>query len=256
MCVAAAIVGAAAIGAVGSAAAGSEAAGATKDATRAAISEQQAALDQQATLARPYTLLGQSAVPQLQALLGIKSGPGGAMGAPTDATTNANTLATLQATPGYQFAKQQGIDATKNAAAASGMLLSGNTLEGLDKFSTGLADSTYQQTVGNLENVVGLGQAAAAGQAANIGNAASNISGALIGQGNTLAGIDANTIAGITKSIGNGVNNYTTMQTLAGLNNPGGSPSIATPSYNYGSPSLGTTTYFGDAPGETTYFGG
>src|SRR5207302_4056878 len=76
--------------------------------------------------------------------------------------------------------------------------------------------------VGNLENVAGIGQAAAAGQAANIGNAATNVGNIAIGQGNTLAGIYANEAAGITKSIGNAYNTYELNQTLQGLGYGGG----------------------------------
>jgi hypothetical protein len=240
--VAAAIAGAAVVGAAGSAVAGSEAAGATKAASNAAIQQQQNALNQQAQLSAPYRQLGQSAIPQLQNLLGLTPGVN-----PTDA---------LRQTPGYQFQQQQGTQNTLNAANAQGMNLSGNTLEALSKFNQGLADTTYQQSVGNLENTVNTGQAAAAGQAANIGNAANNISNALINQGNTLAGIDANTVAGITKSVGNAANQYTTWQTLQGLNPTGQGAPAATPVYDYGAPSTGTTTYLGDEPGVTTTFGG
>lgn len=251
--VAAAVVGAAVIGAAGTAYAGSQAASATNSATNASIAEQNSALAQQAQLSAPYRNLGQSAIPTLQGLLGISSpspqqsggnstpgydpssgyriGPNGVVNQmiPSSGATPSGPAAFgggtpeqfLQNTPGYQFTLNQGLDATKNAAAASGMLLSGNTLQGLNQYAAGLADQTYQQQVGNLENVVGMGQAAAAGQAANIGNAASTISGNLINQGNTLAGIDANTVAGITKSIGNGVNNYTTLSTLNALDNQG-----------------------------------
>ncbi len=207
--VAAAVVGAAAIGAAGTAVAGSEAAGATKDATNAAISQQQAALNQQAELSKPYRALGESAIPTLQGLLGMNGQD------PTKA---------LQATPGYQFAKNEGLQATVNQASAMGMGLSGNTLQGLDRFATGLADQTYQQSVANQMGLVDIGQAAAAGQAANVGAASNNISNAMINQGNTLAGIDANTVAGITKSIGNGANQYMMYQTLQGLNNPNNNP--------------------------------
>lgn len=205
MCIAAAIVGAAVVGGVGSAVAGHEAAGATNNATNAAINEQNSALRQQATLSQPYRDLGQSAIPQLQDLLGL--GPKGAAG----------EQAALAATPGYQFAKTQGVQSTENAASAMGLTLSGNTLQGIDQFSTGLADSTYQNAVGNAENVVGMGQAAAAGQAANIGNAANNISGLVMNQGNTIAGIDANTVAGITKSIGGAADSYIMADTLKSL---------------------------------------
>lgn len=207
MCIALAIGAGAVVGAVGSAVAGSEAAGATKDASRAAIDQQNKALTEQGQLSQPYRDLGQAEIPTLKNLLGI----GGAD--PTKA---------LEATPGYQFAKGQGLQATTNQASAMGLGLSGNMLQGLDKFSTGLADQTYQSAVGNAENVVNTGQAAAAGQAANVGNAAGNISSTLVNQGNTLAGIDANTAAGISKSIGNAGNQYITATTLAGLQNPGG----------------------------------
>ena len=66
------------------------------------------------------------------------------------------------------------------------------------------------------------GQAAAAGQAQNVGTAAGNIGQALTAQGNNIAGIDANTVAGITKSIGNAGNQYLEYQTLQSLNNQGG----------------------------------
>lgn len=207
MCVAAAIVGGAVVGAAGSAIAGNKAAKATKSASQAAITEQEKALAQQERLSAPYRELGESGITQLKALLGI-SGSG------TDATS------ALRSTPGYQFARDQGLQAATNSATAQGLSLSGNTLEALDRFGTGLADQTYQQQVGNLENVVGLGQAAAAGQSANIGNAASNIGSTLINQGNAQAGISANTIAGITKAIGGGIDQYGQQQVLAGLMNP------------------------------------
>lgn len=323
------MVAAAVIGTVVSAAAtayaGSEASKATRDASNAAISEQQRALNQQAQLSAPYRQLGESAIPTLQSLLGIAppapptsgavpigaapqagggaytiggagqiqpqvAAPGGVaaaggtpvgnvptptgLGAPVGAVQTATgpvsvgpsidpRLAALQSTPGYQFAKEQGTQGAVNAATAQGLSLSGNTLEALSKFNAGLAEGTYQQTIGNLENVVGVGQAAAAGQAANIGNAASNISNTLYNQGQTQAGIDVNTIAGINKAIGSGINQATEAQTLAGLKNPRG-PAVtpdptASPNYSYGPGSVGTTTNFEDPGfgiGTTTNFEG
>jgi hypothetical protein len=239
--VAAAVVGAVVSGAA-TAYAGHEASSATKNASNAAIQQQQSALAQQAQLSAPYRQLGESAIPQLQSLLGL--GPGGSAGA----------LDTLRQTPGYQFAQEQGTKGTLNAASAQQMTISGNTLEDLAKFNQGLADTTYQQNVGNTLNAVNTGQAAAAGYASNVGNTANNISSNLINQGNTQAGIDVNTIAGITKSLGNAANQYTTNNTLQGLSQSGGG--YTPPSYNYGAPSTGQTTYFGepDGPGTTTNF--
>lgn len=204
MCIAGAIIGAAVIGAAGTAIAGHQAAQATQGATNAAINEQQNALSQQAQLSAPYRALGQANIPTLQALL----------------TPGSNQTDMLRSLPGYQFAQQQGTQNTVNQATAMGMGLSGNTLQALSQFNTGLADQTFQQEIGNLQNVVGMGQAAAAGQAANIGNAAGNISGALINQGNNLAGISANTIAGMTRAFGNAGNQYVMYNTLQNLMNP------------------------------------
>jgi hypothetical protein len=232
--VAGAVVGAAVVGAAGSAIAGSEAAGATNKASNAAIAEQQRALDQQAQLSQPYRDLGSSAISKYQDLLGL--GKGG----------NAAIESTLQSLPGYQFARDQGLQSTTNQATAMGLGLSGNTLQALDKYSTGLADQTYGEQVNRMLQPIQIGQAAAAGQAANVGTAASNIGTIGINQGNTNAGIDANTIAGITKAAGNGINNYQTMQTLNNLNNTG---SGNIPGYNVAT----TPTY---DPTSQTYTGG
>lgn len=202
--VAAAIFGGAALGAVGSAYAGSEAAGATRDASNAAVSQQQQALEQQKELSAPYRAIGEAAIPQYEALLGIgKDGSSGIQAA-------------LEQTPGYQFALSQGKTGIENMASAAGGV-TGNTLAALDKYNVGLADSTYEARIGDISRAVGTGQAAAAGQAQNVGNAAGNIGNILTAQGQTMAGIDANTIAGITKSIGGAADTYTTLQTIKAL---------------------------------------
>lgn len=214
--VAAAVIGGAIIAGGATAYAGSEAAGATKDATAASIAAQNSAQGRQQALNAPYAAIGTGgAIQQYEDLLGI-GGKG-----------NAGIEKTLAATPGHEFAKTQGLGATKNAASASGMALSGNTLEALDTFSTGLADSTYQNAVGNAQNAVTIGQNAAAGTGAGILQTGANIGNSLINQGNTIAGIDVNTAAGISKAIGSGASQYATYNTLQGLNNPyGGSPTV------------------------------
>jgi hypothetical protein len=238
--VAAAVIGSAVLGAGASIYAGDKAASSTQNATNASINQQNQALQQQAALSAPYRALGESAIPTLQNLLGLSPagggggrgidpssgfmiGPGGqitqaiAGGSPQGAPMGgADISGTLRNMPGYQFALNEGLNSTKNQATAMGMGLSGNTLQALDRYSTGLADQTYQQEVGNFMNVTGMGQAAAAGQAANIGNAANNTSNLIMNQGNTMAGIQANEIAGVTKAIGGRVDNYMTLSALMG----------------------------------------
>jgi hypothetical protein len=219
--VAAAIFGGSAVSEIGTLISGGAAAKATEQATQAAVAEQQAALAQQANLSAPYRALGSAAIPLYQQLLGL--GPGGSSG----------IISALQKTPGYQFAQQEGQTGIVNAASANGGI-SGNTLASLDEFNTGLAEGTYQSVLGDVQGAVGLGQAAAAGQASNIGTAAGNISNLVAQQGQTMAGIDANTIAGLTKAAGSGIQNYETLQALQALENPGGGGGASPESDIYG----------------------
>lgn len=223
--VAAAVIGV--VGAAGAAAtayAGSEAASATTDAANTAAAVQNNALTQEKAQAAPYTALGTSALPQYEALLGI--GPN---------ANSATTLAALQATPGYQFTQQQGEQGILNAGSAAGGL-SGNTLTALDQYNTGLADNTYQNAVGNAQGAVGLGQAAAAGTASNIGTTAGNLSNIAVNQGNNIANIDTAGAAALSKIVSGAGNQYTTLQYLNNQTNPGTSNS-----YGAGTPAAGTS---------------
>lgn len=222
--VAAAIIGAGVVGAVGSSVAASSAAGATNNATNANIAQQQSALSQQAALSQPYRDLGSSAIPQYEALLGI--GPQGSAGIGQ----------ALQNTPGYQFTQQQGQTGILNAASLGGGV-GGNTLAALDQYNTGLASGTYQSEVADIGGAVASGQAAAAGQAQNVGTSAANIGNAITAQGQTNAGIDANLAAALTKTAGNASNQYISAQTIGALNGQTGSTSVA-PSYAAGGTDL------------------
>lgn len=74
-------------------------------------------------------------------------------------------LQALQATPGYQFQLQQGNNAITAQNAATGGTGSGNEALALAKFNQGLAGTTYQNAVQNLQPFVNLAQNTA-GQAA------------------------------------------------------------------------------------------
>jgi hypothetical protein len=98
-----------------------------------------------------------------------------------DLTTPFNpTQAQLEATPGYQFIKSQGLQAVQNSAAAKGLGISGAALKGAADYATGLADSTYKDQF-NIDQ-------------ANKNNAYTKLLG-LVGNGSTAAnqtGIFAN----------------------------------------------------------------
>lgn len=227
--VAVAVAGAAVVGAVATTVASSNSASATRDATNASINAQQTAQEKQAALNAPYAAIGTGtpgspanagpgsgspgttgAIQQYQNLLGL--GPGG----------TADIEKTLAATPGYQFAKSQGLQAATNAGTLTNPGgISGNTLEALDKFGTGLADTTYQEAVGNAQNAVTIGQNAAAGTGSGILQTGSNVSNLISNQGNTIAGIDANQAAGLSKVASGAASNYATLNTLNNLNSTG-----------------------------------
>lgn len=89
--------------------------------------------------------------------------------------------------PGFQFSQNQGINAIQNAASASGQLNSGNLLQSLDEFGQGLSQQYYQNYMGNLAGLSGLGQQSSglAQQGAN--NLGGNIAGAYTNLGNSQA---------------------------------------------------------------------
>lgn len=120
------------------------------------------------------------------------------------------TMASLAATPGYQFILQQGLQGVQNSYAASGLGTSGPALKGAANYAEGLAGTTYQQQFENylaqnqqiynmLGGVVSQGQASAAGlagpavqsgasQASMLGQAGSALAAGTVGGANALSG--------------------------------------------------------------------
>jgi hypothetical protein len=134
----------------------------------------------------------QGGVQQLGNVLGLNGASG-----------NATALQALQNTPGYQF-QQQSQDATVNAAAAaSGMNASGNQLLALNKVNQGLADSTYNNYVSQLQPFLGASQ-----------NAASGIAGVNTGLGNQTANQYGN-LANLNYTAQTGIGNANANATLA-----------------------------------------
>lgn len=125
---------------------------------------------------QPYMNEGTKALPMLNNLLGL--GPAGAKG----------ELSALQATPGYQFALTQGLQATQNGFAAQGLGSSGAAMKGAANYAEGLASTTYQQQLGNYMNLAGLGANAAAGVSQAGMQTGTNIGNAMMGAAAAQAG--------------------------------------------------------------------
>ena len=112
--------------------------------------------DSSNALLDPYSNLGTLASQQLQHELGLggtDKGKFGNLNQPYGMaqykkdpgyTPMVNDLKSLQATPGYKFQLEQGLQSVNNSAAARGSLLSGKAIKEIDRYSQGVASQGYQ----------------------------------------------------------------------------------------------------------------
>ena len=205
--------GGAIIGAGASLIGGSKASKAAKDAakeqtkaTNAAIAAEQKALERQIGLQEPFRQVGVNALAQYPGAAAPSYQPFG--------------MEQFNADPGYQFRMSEGLKALERSAASRGILSSGQTLKDITRFGQDTASQEYQnafarymleterkrrETLDPLEYQIGLGQAAASGQAANIGTTAGSTSNLMQALGNISAqrGVtQANIYTGTASNIG------------------------------------------------------
>ena len=213
------------IGAAGSIAGGlinanaaSSAAKTQADAARYAADSTLAMYNQNAANIKPWLDVGFATLPKLQVLTGTNDG-GNPLTAPLTSAFNP-TMEQLEATPGYKFTRQQGLEAVQNGFAANGLGTSGAAIKGAAQYAEGLAGSTYQQRFANdlatkaqqyamLSGISGSGQNAAV-QQGSLGANATNATNALLtsaaaaSAGGTVgsAGNIAGAIGGASNSLG------------------------------------------------------
>lgn len=235
--VAAAVAGAAVVGGVASSAMSSSASKSAAN-TQANAANYSADLQNQqwqqtqANL-KPYMDLGQSYINPLKDAL---SNPA--------LTAQFSAPSTIQAqnSPGYQFTLQQGLKSVQNSAAARGLGVSGAALKGASNYTTGLADSTYNDVfnralqtfntnyssaannVNRLQSVVGNGQNAAATNgslgAAAVGNIGNTLTSGANAQAAGTIGA-ANALSNGLNGISNGVTSYALLNNNAAGSNAG-----------------------------------
>lgn len=125
----------------------------------------------------------------------------------------------FQASPGYQFALDQGNASINALAGARGGLNSGATLQALQENGIGMANQEYGNWWNRLSGIAGSGQNAAAQQGTAMTNAASGVSNAYGNIGNAQA---AGAI-GTANAINGGIQNYLGYQQYQqGLTKPAG----------------------------------
>lgn len=152
-----------------------KAADSQKKAAKKAAKAQKQALAQQLALTKPYVEAGKNALAEYQ-----KMAPYEDFG-----------MKQFQADPGYNFRMAEGMKELERSASARGLLQSGGTLKGIQQYGQNIASDEYQnafnrylleqtkmreERLSPLEYQIGLGQAAASGQAANVGTTANSIS--------------------------------------------------------------------------------
>ncbi len=162
--------GASILGGMQQAKAAGQAASAQTKATKATIAAQEKALERQIGLQEPFRQTGVNAL--------------------ADYTTASQYtpfgMDQFQADPGYAFRMSEGMKALERSAASRGILQSGGTLKDITRFGQDAASQEYQnafqryllerqQRLQPLEYRIGLGQAAASGQAANVGSSARDV---------------------------------------------------------------------------------
>jgi hypothetical protein len=190
------------------------------------------------------------------------------------ATQPGGVLDWLSSQPGYQFALGQGLNAIDRGAASRGLLTSGNTIEGEQRYGTGQAQQYYQNYVNNLlpylsmQNVGAQGLAQGnqwlgGGLASSLGNqgnlafntqagigqaqgaadiAAQNASNSFINQLVNTAG----TVGGAILAPGSGTTSLASK--LLGYSSGGGAAPAGGQAYNYAPPTAAANWSYPTAP--------
>lgn len=173
----------------------------------------QAQLGQIKGMEQPYMDAGGAGLTRLADMLGTSGNTGAAgYGSLTRGFTNADLNANLA--PNYDFMLKQGLGQAQNEFNASGGLIGGNAMQGLNTYAQNYAQNAYQQAYNNwqgnqqnifsrLSDIAGMGQNATN----SYGNFAAGLTGAandyrtsgaaaraagLVGRANALAGAFGN----------------------------------------------------------------
>lgn len=184
------------------------------DAARYAADQQAAATERQLAASEPWRTTGETALNQLSAM----TQPGGEFYDPFSKTD-------WKQDPGYAFRLNEGMKALNASAAARGGLISGNALRAATAYGQDMGSQEYTNAFNRyyterankmdpLKFLSGQGQAAAAGQAANIGAGATSQAGLITGAANAQAAGMVGSANAYTNAVGQGVSQYQTNQLI------------------------------------------
>lgn len=112
-------------------------------------------------------------------------------------------LVPLEATPGFNFALEQGVRAIDQSSAARGKALSGQNIRAIQEFGTGLGQQFSGERLNRLASLAGVGQTATTNTGQFGSNAAANQGNALINAGEARASGFVGGSNAITDSLNN-----------------------------------------------------
>ena len=225
MAVASALIASAAALGGGAIAAGGakKAARAQEQAARDAQAANERALERQIALQEPFRQAGLTAQEQIMQLLGI-GGDASAEG--YGSLAKPFGMEQFEQDPGYAFRQSEGMKALERSAAARGLLQSGPTLKGIQRFGQESASQEYGNAFNRyqieraarlnpLQSLMSSGQSAANTVTSSIGQSSQNEQGNILGAGQARASGyvgQANALGGALSSIGQAAASYPLMQ--------------------------------------------
>lgn len=228
---AAAISGVAAIGSGAIAAGGARKAGNIQaEASREARATDERMLERQIGLQEPFRQAGLTAQEQIMQLLGVG---GDASAADYGSLAKPFGMEQFEQDPGYAFRQSEGMKALERSAAARGLLQSGPTLKGIQRFGQESASQEYGNAFNRyqiernarlnpLQSLMGAGQTATNVMTGNVGQSSQNQQANILGAGQARASGyvgAANALSGALGSIGQAAASYPLLQAQTGYYN-------------------------------------
>jgi len=232
MAVASALIAAtAALGAGAISAGGAKkAARAQEQASRDAQAANERMLERQIELQEPFRQAGLTAQEQIMQLLGV-GGDASAQG--YGSLAKPFGMEQFEQDPGYAFRQAEGMKALERSAAARGLLQSGPTLKGIQRFGQESASQEYGNAFNRyqiersarlnpLQSLMGSGQSATNVMTGNVGQSSQNEQANLMNAGQARASGyvgQANALSGALGSIGQAAASYPLLQAQTGYYN-------------------------------------
>lgn len=199
------------------------AAGTQAAASQAATDAQERMFERQVELQEPFREAGLAGQNRLLELLGI-GGEKGAQGYGKYASAEFSPAQfAANQDPGYAFRMSEGMKGLERSAAARGGLLSGSALKGIQRFGQDLASQEYQNafnryqtsrtnTLNPFASLAGVAQSSANTLGTAAGQLGGQIGSNIIGAGNAAAAGQIGSANAIASGLGQGVNFYQNQQ--------------------------------------------